>query len=123
MSSNSSQVIIAAHNCHIHHKSMNKRCGHFESESSRAREKTNHKFCSLVTLEQQKKEEEDKLKWVHFKIYLVRKHSSRCCIRNPTICSIIQWDNGMIDPLSDDAMFILIDWDKLVRQCVACTWP
>jgi hypothetical protein len=26
----------------------------------------------LVTLEQQKKEEEEKLKWVHFKIYLVK---------------------------------------------------
>ena len=37
----------------------------------------------LVTLEQQKKEEEEKLKWVHFKIYLVKNMYIQlfiCCI-------------------------------------------
>ena len=47
------------------------------------RENLKHKIRPLVTLEQQKKEEEEKLKWVHFKIYLLKNMYIElfiCCI-------------------------------------------
>ena len=42
--------------------------------------------------------------------FLKRSMNSRDS--NPTILNIIQWDEGMIDPLSDGLMFFLINWEK-----------